>query len=87
MKQIKRYQVLLGQTLQELEEEVEKAVWRGYSPQGGVFRHTFDQAHDGRMVEALGQAMYMSEEEYDYRMESVEKVSDLLRGNGNDGED
>ncbi len=79
MKRIKRYQILLGQTLQELEEEVEKAIWRGYEPQGGVFRHTFDQAHDGRMVEALGQAMYMSEDEYDYRMESVERITDVIR--------
>ena len=79
MKRVRRYKVLLGQTLPELEEEVEKAIWRGYVPQGGVFAHTYDHAHDGRLVEGLGQAVYMSEDEYDYRMESAERISDITR--------
>jgi len=77
MKQVKRYKVVRGKTLHELEQAVEKAVWKGYVPQGGVLPYTFDRDDNGNLVEGLAQAVYMSEEEYDYRMESVEKLSDM----------
>ncbi|MEP1470223.1 MAG: hypothetical protein ABJK20_16675 [Halieaceae bacterium] len=80
MKQIKRYKVVVGHSLRELEEEVEKAIWKGYVPQGGVLLYAVDGKRGSNKGETLAQAMYMSEDEYDYRMESVEKISNLVTG-------